>query len=53
LTENIVKTVLTTRDSAENIIKKKDDRLVVVVGPCSIHDPKAAMEYANKLKVLI
>lgn len=30
----------------------QDDRLVVVVGPCSIHDPKAALEYASKLKAL-
>jgi 3-deoxy-7-phosphoheptulonate synthase len=53
LTENIINTVLTTREAAENIIKKKDDRLLVIVGPCSIHDPKAAMEYAHKLKVLL
>jgi len=52
LTEQVVQTVVTAREAAENILKKKDDRLLVIVGPCSIHDPKAAMEYANKLKAL-
>eukprot|EP01123_Difflugia_compressa_P014645 TRINITY_DN786_c0_g1_i2.p1 TRINITY_DN786_c0_g1~~TRINITY_DN786_c0_g1_i2.p1 ORF type:complete len:360 (+),score=63.83 TRINITY_DN786_c0_g1_i2:758-1837(+) len=53
LTETISKVVSEARECAENVIKKKDDRLLVVVGPCSIHDPKAAVEYAGKLKVLI
>jgi 3-deoxy-7-phosphoheptulonate synthase len=35
-----------------NILKGKDDRFVVIAGPCSIHDFKAALEYANKLKRL-
>ena len=39
-----------TRHAAEKIIHGRDDRLIVVVGPCSIHDPKAALEYATKLK---
>ena len=34
------------------ILSGRDKRLIVVVGPCSIHDPKAAMEYAHKLKAL-
>ncbi|KAJ1675318.1 hypothetical protein EV182_001503 [Spiromyces aspiralis] len=38
------------RQSAKTIIEGKDDRLLVVVGPCSIHDPKAALEYADRLK---
>lgn len=33
-----------------NILDSKDDRLVVVIGPCSIHDTKAALEYAERLK---
>ena len=37
---------------AHNIIHGKDDRLLVVIGPCSIHDPKAALDYAKRLKVL-
>lgn len=39
-----------SRKTMENIIVGKDDRLVVVVGPCSIHDPEAGMEYAEKLR---
>src|SRR6187402_1769894 len=38
-----------TRQGIHNIIQGKDDRLLVVVGPCSIHDPMAALEYARKL----
>ena len=41
-----------TRLHAHNIIHRKDDRLLVVIGPCSIHDPKAALDYAKRLKVL-
>lgn len=39
------------RRDAESIISGLDDRLMVVVGPCSIHDPKSAIEYALKLKM--
>lgn len=38
-----------TRKGIHNIIQGKDDRLLVVVGPCSIHDPMAALDYARKL----
>ena len=41
-----------TRLHAHNIIHGKDDRLLVIIGPCSIHDPKAALDYAKRLKVL-
>ncbi|TYG33830.1 3-deoxy-7-phosphoheptulonate synthase AroG [Lonepinella koalarum] len=47
-----IETVKTARHDAHNIIHGIDDRLLVVVGPCSIHDPNAAMEYANRLKPL-
>ena len=40
------------RDDAHDILHGKSDRLLVVVGPCSIHDPVAALEYADKLLVL-
>ena len=40
-----------TRRSVHNIMVGKDDRLLVVIGPCSIHDPAAALEYARRLKV--
>ncbi|NNU44031.1 3-deoxy-7-phosphoheptulonate synthase [Ramlibacter montanisoli] len=39
-----------TRRSIHDIMAGKDDRLLVVIGPCSIHDPGAAVEYARKLK---
>lgn len=40
------------RQTIFNILDRKDPRLFVVVGPCSIHDPKAAIDYAKRLKVL-
>ncbi|KAK4056020.1 hypothetical protein OIO90_003015 [Microbotryomycetes sp. JL221] len=43
-------TVLDGRKGCEEIVQGRDDRLIVVVGPCSIHDVKAALEYATKLK---
>ena len=39
-----------SRNTARRILANEDPRLLVVVGPCSIHDPKAALEYAEKLK---
>jgi len=43
------KTVFDARQVTHNILGGKDDRLLVIIGPCSIRDPKAAMEYANRL----
>ena len=40
-----------TRATIRRIMQRKDDRLLVIMGPCSIHDPVAAVEYARKLKV--
>jgi 3-deoxy-7-phosphoheptulonate synthase len=45
-------TVLGGRDTLRAILEKRDPRLFVVVGPCSIHDPEAALDYARRLKVL-
>ena len=39
-----------TRKRIHNIMAGKDDRLLVIIGPCSIHDPAAALEYAHRLK---
>lgn len=47
-----IETVLKGREVIQNILDGKDKRLFVVMGPCSIHDTKAALEYAQKLKVL-
>ena len=43
-------TVLDGRQQVEAIIKGDDDRLLVIVGPCSVHDPEQAIVYAKKLK---
>ena len=43
-------TVLDGRQAVENVLDRTDHRLMVVVGPCSIHDPSAAMDYAHRLK---
>ncbi len=51
-TEAASELVATTRDQAEAILSGEDDRLLVVVGPCSIHDPESALEYGAKLKEL-
>lgn len=40
-----------TRQAVHRILHGADDRLLVIIGPCSIHDTKAALEYARKLKV--
>src|SRR5215204_4887537 len=46
-----VETLITdTRKNIHNIMAGSDDRLLVVIGPCSIHDPMAALEYARRLK---
>jgi 3-deoxy-7-phosphoheptulonate synthase len=44
-------TVVNTRARLQKILRGEDDRLAVVIGPCSIHDPVAAMEYARRLVV--
>ena len=44
-----METVLRGREQARAIIRGEDDRLLVVVGPCSIHDPVAALDYARRL----
>ncbi|KAI7877934.1 3-deoxy-7-phosphoheptulonate synthase [Lichtheimia hyalospora FSU 10163] len=49
LTLKAAQTIVEGRQAAENVIKGQDDRLLVVVGPCSIHDVKAAKEYASRL----
>ena len=45
----ISRLVYGTRQEISQILHQKDDRLLVVVGPCSIHDPDSALEYAKKL----
>lgn len=52
LSEDGATFVTQSRQSIRNILSGKDQRLMVVVGPCSIHDPKAALEYAERLAKL-
>ena len=46
------KLIADTRRRIHDIMAGKDDRLLVVIGPCSIHDPAAALDYARRLKDL-
>ena len=52
LSDKARETISKGRKDIENILERKDHRIVVVVGPCSIHDLKAAHEYAQRLKAL-
>ena len=49
MSESATKTILNSRTEIINIIKGNDNRLMVIVGPCSIHDTNSAKEYAEKL----
>ncbi len=51
-TENAANTVSHARAAIHGILRGSDDRLLVVIGPCSIHDPAAAKEYAARLLTL-
>jgi 3-deoxy-7-phosphoheptulonate synthase len=53
MSETASETVYRARDSIQKIMRDEDDRLIVIVGPCSVHDPDAAREYASRLKPLI
>jgi phospho-2-dehydro-3-deoxyheptonate aldolase len=48
-TDAATRTVISARHAFHNILTGQDDRLAVVVGPCSIHDPDAAIDYARRL----
>ncbi len=50
LNEQASELVASARVQADEILRGEDDRLLAIVGPCSIHDPQAALEYAAKLK---
>ncbi len=50
ITERAAKTVFETRQEIHRILHGADDRLLAIMGPCSIHDVKAAREYAERLK---
>lgn len=52
ITEDALQTVVKGRRDAVGVIMGRNDRLLVIVGPCSIHDPATAIEYAHRLKAL-
>jgi len=49
LTNQQTELVFNTREQISKILSGEDPRLLVIIGPCSIHDPKAALEYADRL----
>ncbi|KAG7382475.1 hypothetical protein PHYPSEUDO_004809 [Phytophthora pseudosyringae] len=52
VTPEVHELVDATRDAVSRVLHGQDDRLVVIVGPCSIHDVEAALDYAKRLKTL-
>ncbi|MCB1868095.1 MAG: 3-deoxy-7-phosphoheptulonate synthase [Gammaproteobacteria bacterium] len=52
MTDAAAETVYQTRQAVHRILHEEDHRLIVVVGPCSVHDPDAALDYAGKLLTL-
>ncbi|MES9992930.1 MAG: 3-deoxy-7-phosphoheptulonate synthase AroG [Candidatus Thiodiazotropha sp.] len=50
LSEKAADTVYAARKQIHRILHDEDDRLLVIIGPCSVHDPKAALEYAHRLQ---
>src|SRR5689334_21632085 len=52
MTEAVHRTVVEGRAAIRRILRREDHRLLVIVGPCSIHDPEAALEYATRLNTL-
>lgn len=52
LSSELEQKIASSRQTIINILERRDHRLLIVCGPCSIHDPEAAIEYAHKLKKL-
>jgi len=50
--ERVSETVAEAREAIAAILEKRDTRMLVIAGPCSIHDPDAALDYARRLKAL-
>jgi 3-deoxy-7-phosphoheptulonate synthase len=50
--QTAAETIVAARREIQDILHGRDDRLLVVIGPCSIHDPQAALEYAGRLAAL-
>jgi 3-deoxy-7-phosphoheptulonate synthase len=52
ITESAAHLVAESRRAIHNILHSQDDRCLVIIGPCSIHDPEAALDYAHRLREL-
>lgn len=52
VSERAAASVISGRETVKNILERQDKRLFVVLGPCSIHDPAAAMDYGRRLQAL-
>ena len=52
LSETAQRVVVESRDAIRDVLHGRDDRLLVIVGPCSVHDPRAALDYARRLSAL-
>ena len=52
LSEMAQRVVVESRDAIRGVLHGRDDRLLVIVGPCSVHDPRAALDYARRLSAL-
>ncbi len=52
ISQKSMETVFYSREAVANIIAKRDPRKIIIVGPCSIHDPASALEYARLLREL-
>ena len=52
VSDTVIENVLNSRNAIKKILEGEDSRILMIVGPCSIHDPKAALEYAKRLKNL-
>lgn len=51
-TDEVMQTVIRGRNDIQRILRREDDRFLIIVGPCSIHDTEAALEYAARLAEL-
>ena len=52
MTEAANRTIVEGREAVKRILCKEDPRLLIIIGPCSIHDPEAALDYASRLNIL-
>ena len=52
ITPAAAQTTYDARQAIHRVLHGDDDRMLVIVGPCSIHDPKAALDYATRLKAV-